>query len=294
MVTIYQNIIKSSANTSPIIILPGLLGSSRNWQTMAQSISSRFHRPVITLDLRNHGRSVQFDPITSKPLFQLFTWDTLASDLQKILIEECPSDQRASIIGHSLGGQVVMQSLFRPATSLFMMEKIDKAIIVDIGPGTLFEKVKHQASPLTFLHAMKLVEEEQSHSQPPTFTRSHAIELFKQFAGNPPDSIVQFIFTNYGPLPHSLPPRQGFLIPVTELSKALVKLASTQLRPVSPLSLPIYFIKGANSSYLEPSSLSLIPQCFSNYQIINIPRAGHWPHHEQPEAFLQALKDIFA
>ncbi|MBL6714611.1 MAG: alpha/beta fold hydrolase, partial [Pirellulales bacterium] len=40
---------------SPLLILPGLFGSKRNWTSVARQLATQ-HR-VITVDLRNHGES---------------------------------------------------------------------------------------------------------------------------------------------------------------------------------------------------------------------------------------------
>ena len=43
------------AGRAPIVILHGMLGSSRNWQTVGRDLAA--HRRVWALDLRNHGMS---------------------------------------------------------------------------------------------------------------------------------------------------------------------------------------------------------------------------------------------
>ena len=43
------------AGKPPLVVLHGLLGSSRNWQTAGRDLAARFH--VLALDLRNHGSS---------------------------------------------------------------------------------------------------------------------------------------------------------------------------------------------------------------------------------------------
>ena len=39
----------------PLVILHGLFGSARNWQSVAKRLADGYH--VYSLDLRNHGRS---------------------------------------------------------------------------------------------------------------------------------------------------------------------------------------------------------------------------------------------
>jgi pimeloyl-ACP methyl ester carboxylesterase len=43
----------------PLVILHGMLGSSRNWQTAGRDLAQRYH--VFALDLRNHGGSPHAD-----------------------------------------------------------------------------------------------------------------------------------------------------------------------------------------------------------------------------------------
>jgi esterase len=43
------------AGDPPIVILHGMLGSSRNWQTAGRELASA--RRVLAVDLRNHGLS---------------------------------------------------------------------------------------------------------------------------------------------------------------------------------------------------------------------------------------------
>ena len=50
------------AGNPPLIILHGMLGSSRNWQTTGRDLAARYH--VFALDLRNHGQSPHDDDMS--------------------------------------------------------------------------------------------------------------------------------------------------------------------------------------------------------------------------------------
>ncbi len=50
------------AGRPPLVILHGMLGSSRNWQTAGRDLAARYH--VWALDLRNHGGSPQATAMT--------------------------------------------------------------------------------------------------------------------------------------------------------------------------------------------------------------------------------------
>jgi esterase len=85
----------------PVLILHGLLGSARNWTSIAKELAGT-HR-VFALDLRNHGRS---------PWAGTMSFDEMA----------------VTLIGHSLGGKVAMRlALTRP-------ELIGRLVVVDVAP----------------------------------------------------------------------------------------------------------------------------------------------------------------
>ena len=83
------------AGKSPLVILHGMLGSSRNWQTAGRDLGERYH--VLAPDLRNHGQSPHADDSSYEAMMD----DVLAwMDTLKIA--------QATFLGHSMGGKVAM------------------------------------------------------------------------------------------------------------------------------------------------------------------------------------------
>ena len=78
-----------AGNGQPLIILHGLFGSSKNWQSLARVLSRHFR--VLTLDLRNHGSSFHHDEMN---------YPVMAEDVYRLMahlqIDSC------SVIGHSM------------------------------------------------------------------------------------------------------------------------------------------------------------------------------------------------
>ena len=98
---------------TPLVIAHGLFGSSRNWGVIARRLVDS--RPVITVDLRNHGAS---------PWYATHTYADLADDLAQVLIAHGPAD----VLGHSMGGKAAMVlALSRP-------ELFRRLIVADIAP----------------------------------------------------------------------------------------------------------------------------------------------------------------
>ncbi|KAH9629128.1 hypothetical protein HF086_008577 [Spodoptera exigua] len=84
-------------DSEPILVLHGLLGSSRNWQSMCKKITEYTNKPVVAVDARNHGDSPHSDA---------HSYLDLAADVSQLMTKL--QIKRASIIGHSMGGRTGM------------------------------------------------------------------------------------------------------------------------------------------------------------------------------------------
>src|SRR5690554_4051217 len=80
----------------PIVILHGLLGSSRNWLSIARKLQEDYN--VYTVDLRNHGASPHSDG---------FSYDELSEDLD-FWVRSHLGGEPFALVGHSLGAKVAM------------------------------------------------------------------------------------------------------------------------------------------------------------------------------------------
>lgn len=83
-------------DSPPVIVLHGLFGSARNWQTFAKHLSTNVK--TYTLDLRNHGNSPHCDEMH---------YTDLARDVVQFLDDRNIGEAR--ILGHSMGGKTAMQ-----------------------------------------------------------------------------------------------------------------------------------------------------------------------------------------
>ena len=106
---------KIEGSGQPLIILHGFLGMSDNWKTLATQFATQYE--VHTLDLRNHGRSLQSEE---------FNYEIMAQDV----LDYCQVHNltKINIIGHSMGGKVAMLLAARQP------ELVSKLIVADIGP----------------------------------------------------------------------------------------------------------------------------------------------------------------
>jgi pimeloyl-ACP methyl ester carboxylesterase len=115
-------------------------------------------RPVITVDMRNHG---------SSPWFDSQSYPDMAGDLADVI------DQPMDVLGHSMGGKAAMM------LALTHPEKLRRLIVADIAP------VAYQHTQMRPLNAMRNVD-------PATVTsRSDAKALLGDLAPGVADFLLQ-------------------------------------------------------------------------------------------------------
>ena len=99
----------------PLVILHGLFGSSKNWQSHARGFAQNFQS--IAVDLRNHGQSFQTD---------MMSYELMAQDISQLL--DHLGLNKCRLLGHSMGGKVAMTLAIQRA------ELISHLVVADIAP----------------------------------------------------------------------------------------------------------------------------------------------------------------
>ena len=105
---------ETGSGRAPLLIAHGLFGSGRNFGVIARNLADS--RPVITVDMRNHG---------SSPWTETHTYPDLAADLAEVIET---AGGRADVLGHSMGGKAAM------ALALSRPDLVDRLIVADIAP----------------------------------------------------------------------------------------------------------------------------------------------------------------
>jgi esterase len=235
----------------PLVILHGMLGSSRNWLTAGADLSSYYH--VLALDLRNHGRSPHVDEMT----YEAMVGDVLGwMDTQRLDV--------VTLMGHSMGGKTAMRlACAHPA-------RVGDLVVVDIAPKKYFW-VAHRA---TFA-AMNELNLADLHSR---------AEAELRFEARVPNwATRKFLTTN---LEQDEDGRWGWQINLAAITASIAELESNPLHPGDRYDGPTRFVAGANSNYIEPSDHTTIRAHFPKAQIATLPGCGHNPHMEARGAFV--------
>jgi esterase len=245
---------KLGENGQTIIILHGLFGMSDNWLTISKTFAE--NNIVYLLDLRNHGASPRSDD---------FSYQLIANDLEEFINDH--TIVKPILMGHSMGGKVVMQFAI-DHTDLF-----DKMIVVDIAPK--FYPV-HHTGILQGLTAIDLKV---------LSSRTEANEILKRFEES--EGVRQFLLKNLfrnADLGH-FDWRINVPVLTREISNIGEEISSN--RQVINDSL---FINGSESSYIMPEDHKDILKLFPNSKFETIVGAGHWVQADKPVEFVEVVK----
>ncbi|MGB0661061.1 MAG: alpha/beta fold hydrolase [Mangrovicoccus sp.] len=237
----------------PLLVVHGLYGSARNWNVIAKRLADE--RPVIAVDMRNHG---------SSPWFDSQSYPDMAADLAEVIEAH---GGKADLVGHSMGGKASMTlALTRP-------ELLRKLIIADIAPVT------YTHTQIGYIHAMKALD------LAPIKTRSDADQALR-------DSVPELAVRAF--LLQSLDVQEKrWRLNLDVLGAEMDKIIGfPQLDGQFPE--PTLFLSGGASDYVLPEHRPQITALFPKARFVKIPGAGHWLHAEKPREFEAAIRAYLA
>lgn len=246
------------AGNPPLILLHGLLGSSRNWLTTGRDLARHWH--VQALDARNHGKSAP-DPV--------MTYEAMAGDVADWM--QGQGLAKATLMGHSMGGKTAMLLACRRS------ELVERLIVVDIAPKD-YAWAAHRAE----FAAMNELDLGSLNSR---------TEAELRFEGRVPNlGMRKFLTTN---LERDEAGAWRWIVNLPVLTQALPVLERDSLAPADRYSGPTLFIAGGKSAYVQAPDQAAIRAHFPTARIEVIPEAGHNPHMETREQFVKlALGDL--
>ncbi|KAJ1953009.1 hypothetical protein EC988_003241 [Linderina pennispora] len=245
----------------PLVILHGLFGSKQNWRAIAKKLSAQLGRDTYSVDLRNHGDSPHVAP---------HTYSAMSGDIVRFI--EDHGLGRAVLVGHSMGGKVVMQ------TALEHPSLVDMLIVDDMVPAKA--KLAHEFAE--YVQMLKTIEDRGIASQKEADAMLETVE--KDI------SVRQFLLTNMKKA------REGegkgtykSRIPLELLGKSLEGVMEWDVDAAKQYQGPTLFIAGKRSPYIRPHAYPAMRQYFPNYEVEELD-TGHWVHAEMPHEFIQLVE----
>jgi pimeloyl-ACP methyl ester carboxylesterase len=241
------------SGTPPIVLLHGLLGSSRNWQTAGAALAAA--RKVFALDLRNHGLSPHADTMY---------YPSMEADVLAWL--DAQATGPVELVGHSMGGKVAMLLACRHP------EKVARLVVVDIAPRAYsWPERPREFAAMNELDLATL--------------KSRADAEARMEPGVPGWAARKFLTTNLE--------RTGggwrWQVNLPAITAALPELEGNPLAAAERYQGPVLFITGERSTYVRPGDRGPILGHFPSARFEVIPGAGHTPHIEAREAFVRAV-----
>lgn len=248
---------KKYGNGSPsLLIIHGFLGSLDNWHTLA-SLWGEASLTVYSLDMRNHGRS---------PHTATHTIADMVEDIYDFMHEHYIDE--AILLGHSMGGKVVMQF------ALTYPEKVSRLIVADMAP----REYKHGHDEV--FKAIESVDLKTIKS------RKEADEAMHPYLGD--FSTRQFVLKN---LERKENGEYDWKFNYDTLKRDYEDI----LKPIysnKTFDKPVLFLKGELSLYVKERDYEHIHQLFPQAKIVSLPDAGHWLHADQPQLFYEKVLEF--
>jgi len=255
---------KIGSSGSNILILHGLFGNKRNWQTIARHLST--NHQVYTLDLRNHGNS---------PHVQEMSYSAMAKDVMTFIEQHNLSS--ISLIGHSMGGKVAMY------LALNYPQLIKQLVIVDIAPVNYLHDFNDIFNGLfnVPLTAIKSREDADKYLKEKIVDRGIRQFLLQNLClekvkGNERVNEKNYWRFNLQVLKQSIPQILDFPV----------------INKETKFSAQTLFLGGQESNYINDDNRKEIKYFFPEANIVKVKSSGHWLHVEQPEIVKNILSSF--
>lgn len=240
----------------PLLILHGLFGSGRNWQSHARRLAQDFD--VVNVDLRNHGQSFHDHEMN---------YPAMAADVARLIrgldLDAC------HLLGHSMGGKVAM------VLALEDSELVADLVIADI-------------APVAYAHDHdELVDAALGLDLTVLDSRADADRLLGDSIDDA--SLRAFLLQNLTREGNGWRWRVNW----RAIQNNMQRLTGFVDLPGDwHIDLPALFLRGANSDYIGEAEIEQIERHFDEVEIDSIENAGHWLHAERPQAFIERVLEF--
>lgn len=238
------------AGVPPVLIVHGLFGSARNWGVISKKLSAS--RPVISVDMRNHGDSAHLPS---------HSYADMAADLAEVIRAQTgPVD----VIGHSMGGKAAMM------LALTAPELVNRLVVADIAP------VAYSHTQLPLVRAMQGLDLDQITSR-----KDADLALQPEI---PEPGVRAFLIQS---LDLRAEPKR-WKLNLTALAGQMPQILGFP-EVSGNFDHPTLFLSGGASDYVREEAHPKIKSLFSKTDFEVLPGVNHWLHAEAPGPFLDSV-----
>jgi len=257
------------AGWGPVIVLiHGITGSSVTWEDVIEPLSERF--TVVAPDLLGHGES-------AKPRGD-YSLGAYASGIRDLLV--ALGHQRATVVGHSLGGGVAMQMAYQ------FPERCERLVLVSSGGlGRDVHMLLRAASLPGSELVLPLL------AAPGLVRRLDAVGGFLGRLGLRAGSDLEEMWRGFSSL-SDVGARAAFLHTLRTILDPSGQRVSARDRLYLAEQMPTLLMWGERDPIIPVehgrAAHDMIPG--SRFEVF--PDAGHFPHRDEPRRFVKTLSDF--
>eukprot|EP00590_Aulacoseira_subarctica_P003283 CAMPEP_0172426448 /NCGR_PEP_ID=MMETSP1064-20121228/37456_1 /TAXON_ID=202472 /ORGANISM="Aulacoseira subarctica , Strain CCAP 1002/5" /LENGTH=329 /DNA_ID=CAMNT_0013170049 /DNA_START=106 /DNA_END=1092 /DNA_ORIENTATION=- len=263
----------------PVILLHGLLGQKRNFDTVGRSLAKqlRLSRRVLAVDLRNHGEN-------RHDWRDDMSYASMASDIVALLDTHGLND--AVLVGHSMGGKVAQ------ATALLHPHRVSGLVVLDIAPVAYTQEDGSWKAVQQIIHALHTIDLSKTKSR-------REVDVALRQSGVEDPALRAFVMTNLDVRASSTsssggvsnsndPASMQWKINLPSIVSQLDVLAGFELPALDPNTSMQYhgdtfIISGGASRFIRLGHMEIISRFFPNHMLTTVRGVGHWVHAEAPD-----------
>jgi pimeloyl-ACP methyl ester carboxylesterase len=267
----YRRAFRMLGEGPPILLIHGIGDSSQTWSGVMRTLAER--HTVIAPDLLGHGDSAK-----PRADYAIAAYACGMRDLLTVL-----GVDRVSVIGHSLGGGVAMQFAYQ------FPERCERlALVSSVGMGREVHPVFRLASGPGATMGMYLL------TRPGVRAAVRlATPLLRATGGaglGPDLDYAISRYQNFGD-----PTARGAFLRTIRAGVDLRGQAITMLdRSYLTQSLPTLIVWGTRDGIIPVRHAEVAHAALPGSQLEIFERAGHFPHHDDPERFVKVIEGFLS
>lgn len=253
-----------------LVLIHGIAGSSQTWTEVIGALAAE--HTVIAPDLLGHGES-------AKPRGD-YSLGAYASGVRDLLT--ALGHQRATVVGHSLGGGVAMQFAYQ------FPERLDRLVLVSSGGlGTEVNLLLRSASLPGAEYVLPLL-----CAEPIRNATAGAARLIGRLGIRPGPDLDE-VARGFASL-HDIETRQAFIHTIRGIIDISGQRVSARDRLYLAASVPTLLVWGQRDRMIPAAHGRDAHAAMPGSRLEIYERSGHFPHRDEPERFTRDLLDFTA